>query len=85
MKSSVARTITAGSFLVFIAACVPSPSGNEMNIDNDGGGRFSGHAGMEWSAEEIPKIVGGQVCGGTPPRKFDLRVLSGSWLFSGTC
>jgi hypothetical protein len=68
-----------------LAGCVGVPTGNEMNIDNDGGGKFSGHAGMNWSGEEVQKMVGGQVCGGSQPRNFDLKVMSGFWLFHGTC
>ena len=68
-----------------LGACVGGPALNEINIDNDGGGSFSGNAGMDWTQEELQRMVGVQVCGGATPRRFDLRVLSGNWLFSGNC
>ncbi|MES2436233.1 MAG: hypothetical protein V4586_20655 [Pseudomonadota bacterium] len=68
-----------------LAGCVSSPAGNKLSIDNDGGGKFSGHAGMDWTQDELKKMVGTQVCGGSVPRNFDLKVMSGFWLFHGTC
>lgn len=82
---SILKTIPPVLVVGFLAACVSEPAGNQINIDNDGGGKFSGHAGMEWSEEEISKMIGGQVCGGPAPKNFNIRVLSGSWLFSGSC
>ncbi len=81
----IARHACAAVVLLSLVACNGAPAGNELNIDNDGGGRFSGHAGMDWTSDELRAQIGGQVCGGTPPRQFDLRVLSGSWLFNGSC
>lgn len=73
------------SLALVASACVAGPASNELNIDNDGGGRFSGHAGPDWTEAELRQMVGAQVCGGAAPRQFTLRVLSGNWLFSGTC
>lgn len=58
---------------------------NKLDIDNDGDGRFSGHAGSAWTEEQLRQQIGAQICGGALPRQFDLRILSGYWLFSGTC
>lgn len=58
---------------------------NALDLDNDGNGRFSGHAGMDFTEAQLRGIVGQQICGGSPPRDFVLQVLSNRWLFSGTC
>lgn len=73
------------ALILALAGCVSGPASNELNIDNDGNGRFSGHAGPDWSEAELRQMVGAQVCGGALPRDFNLQVLSGNWLFSGTC
>ena len=70
--------------LAFIAG-VASANPNKLDIDNDGGGRFSGHAGANWTEDQLRQQIGAQICGGALPRQFDLRILSGYWLFSGTC
>lgn len=70
--------------LAFIAgAATANP--NKLDIDNDGGGRFSGHAGSAWTEDQLRQQIGAQICGGALPRQFDLRILSGYWLFSGSC
>lgn len=66
-------------------ASLAAANSNKLDIDNDGGGRFSGHAGANWTEDHLRQQVGAQVCGGTLPRHFDLRILNGYWLFSGTC
>ncbi len=81
----VTSLLAVVSAISVLAGCVAGPAGNQLQIDNDGGGKFSGHAGMDWSEEELKKAVGGMVCGGAVPKDFYLRVLSGSWLFSGSC
>ena len=58
---------------------------NSVDLDNDGNGRFSGHAGMDYTEAQLRTIMGQQICGGPPPRAFTLQVLSNHWLFSGTC
>lgn len=58
---------------------------NSLDLDNDGNGRFSGDAGMDFTEAQLRGIVGQQICGGPPPREFVLQVLSNRWLFSGTC
>lgn len=68
-----------------LTACVGGGASNQLNIDNDGGGRFSGHAGMDFTQDQLRTMVGGQVCGGSQPRQFDVRVLDNNWLFSGAC
>jgi hypothetical protein len=79
------RAAACLALILTTSACVAGPASNELNIDNDGGGRFSGHAGPDWTEAELRQMVGAQVCGGASPRQFNLRVLSGNWLFSGTC
>lgn len=80
--TSLLVAVSIGSLL---AGCVAGPAGSGFQVDDDGGGAFSGHAGMDWTEEQLRTMVGGQVCGGVAPRNFNLRILSGSWLFSGTC
>ena len=66
-----------------LAACgMPQ---NALQVDNDGGGKFSGHAGPKWKAEELPPMVGAVVCGGEVPSVFEPRLLNGGWIFSGNC
>ena len=69
--------------LLATAAC--GLAQDELQIDNDGGGKFSGLAGPVWKAEDLPQQVGNVVCGGAVPTVFDLRILDGFWLFSGNC
>jgi hypothetical protein len=60
-------------------------SPNAVSIDNDGGGKFSGYAGPDWSEPELRRLVGGQDCGGASPSTFSLRILDGNSVFSGIC
>lgn len=77
---------TAAVLAAFISFATTAPANpNKLDIDNDGGGRFSGHAGANWTEDQLRQQIGAQVCGGALPRQFDLRILSGYWLFSGTC
>lgn len=73
----------AVAFTTFATVAAANPK--KLDIDNDGGGKFSGHAGAAWTENQLRQQVGAQVCGGTLPRQFDLRILRGYWLFSGTC
>ena len=77
----VASLACALTLIATVAAATPT----KLDIDNDGGGRFSGHAGSAWTEDQLRQQVGAQICGGALPRQFDLRILSGYWLFSGTC
>ena len=70
--------------LSLLAACGGLAS-NTLEIDNDGGGRFSGHAGPDWTDEEIVRQVGVTVCGGAAPNPFGYRLLDGFRIFNGTC
>lgn len=77
--------ITVPSLALFLAGCGGAPAGNEMQIDNDGGGKFSGHAGKDWSEQDIRKMVASDICKGADPRQFTPQVVSGSTVFSGSC
>lgn len=79
------RSLASLALMVVLSGCVSGVASNELSIDNDGGGKFSGYAGPDWSEAELRQMVGAQVCGGVPPQQFILQVLSGNWLFSGTC
>ena len=68
-----------------LASCGGPIAPNEIQIDNDGGGRFSGHAGEGWTAEELRDQVAGVVCGGAAPRDFRPAILDGKWLIRGSC
>jgi hypothetical protein len=83
MKPVVLALILA--LVVASAGTVAGANGNKLDIDNDGGGRFSGHAGADWTEEQLRQQVGAKICGGALPRQFVLQILSGYWLFSGTC
>jgi hypothetical protein len=82
------KSITPAASLAIALALIAgaaSANPNKLDIDNDGGGRFSGHAGANWTEDQLRQQIGAQICGGALPRQFDLRILSGYWLFSGTC
>ncbi len=61
------------------------PAANEMNIDNDGGGRFSGSAGMELTEADLRQNIGVMICDGAEPSNLQLRTLENTWIFSGNC
>jgi len=69
--------------ILTLAACGGAPASNELRLDNDGNGRFSGNAGFGWTASEIQAHVQGQ-CGG-PVTGFSVRTLEGGQVFSGQC
>lgn len=77
--------LVVSSLALALAGCGGAPAANEVRVDNDGGGKFSGSAGMEWSQEEISKNVGDMICGGATPKDILFRTLSDAWIFSGTC
>lgn len=77
--------LVVSSVALALAGCGGAPAANEVRVDNDGGGKFSGSAGMQWTEQELRAEVGDQVCGGTAPREFSLRALDVAWIFSGTC
>ena len=83
MKTTTRSAGLAIALALSAGAAAANP--NKLDIDNDGGGRFSGHAGANWTEDQLRQQIGAQICGGTPPRQFDLRILSGYWLFSGIC
>jgi hypothetical protein len=83
MKTTPRSASLACALALIAGAAAANP--NKLDIDNDGGGRFSGHAGANWTEDQLRQQIGAQVCGGALPRQFDLRILSGYWLFSGTC
>ncbi|WP_185968384.1 hypothetical protein [Paracoccus sp. M683] len=56
-----------------------------MNIDNDGGGRFSGSAGMELTEADLRQNIGVMICDGAEPSNLQLRTLENTWIFSGNC
>ena len=81
------KPLPAAGLAIALALIAGAAAANphKLDIDNDGGGRFSGHAGANWTEDQLRQQIGAQICGGTPPRQFDLRILSGYWLFSGIC
>ena len=83
MKTTTRSAGLAIALALSAGAAAANP--NKLDIDNDGGGRFSGHAGANWTEDQLRQQIGAQICGGAPPRHFDLRILSGYWLFSGIC
>jgi hypothetical protein len=71
--------------LTALVACSGPITPNQLQIDNDGGGRFSGLAGEDWTAEELRDQVATAVCGGVAPRDFRPAILDGKWLIRGNC
>lgn len=71
--------------LVLLAACGGLPADNELRVDNDGNGRFSGTAGAGWTAEEIRRSV---CAPGQLPVEFNVYVLPSEPtipIFNGRC
>lgn len=71
-----------------LAACGGVPASNEMQLDIDGGGRFSGSAGGDWTVVEIRTHTVRQVCGHGPVEEFNTYVLPSApeyTIFSGSC
>jgi hypothetical protein len=66
-----------------LSACGGAPASNEIRIDNDGNGRFSGSAGVGVTDIEIKSFVD---CGpNLAVTTFSRRALSGSTIFNGQC
>lgn len=73
------------AFAAALSACGGAPASNELQFDNDGNGRFSGSAGLDWTAEEIRQQAQG-LCGqGQTVTGFSVQSLSGGRVFSGQC
>ena len=87
MKPASKLFVTAALLAVALVSLgtLAAANPNKLDIDSDGGGRFSGHAGANWTEDQLRAQIGAQICGGALPRQFDLRILSGYWLFSGIC
>ena len=79
------KFIFAAVTMSVLVACGGPIASNELQIDNDGSGRFSGHAGEDWTPEELRDQVAGVVCNGVTPRVFNPSILDGKNLFSGSC
>ena len=72
-----------------LSACGGAPASNELQIDNDGYGRFSGSAGSAWTADEIRRHAQNSICGYNQyVANFSVRSLPsapGYLIFSGQC
>ena len=88
MISKFIKPILSLGCLAQLTACGGAPASNELQLDNDGNGRFSGSAGADWSAQEIQTQVSNQICGNGPVGQFNVSVLPSApefKIFSGAC
>ena len=67
------RVLPCLALTATLAACGTAPALNELHLENDGGGRFSGKAGPEWTGTELKQEVATAICGGTDPARFRLK------------
>ncbi|WP_299843221.1 hypothetical protein [uncultured Paracoccus sp.] len=74
------------ALLATLAACSgDAPASNELQLENDGGGKFSGKAGPEWTGAELKREAATSVCGGAEPATFKLTSKKDVWSFKGKC
>jgi hypothetical protein len=78
-------TLSTLALATLVAGCGGAPSSNELRLDNDGNGFFSGTAGNAWTPAEI--IL--QACGPNQAAS-DFRTVasdagSGAFAFGGRC
>jgi hypothetical protein len=78
-------TLSTLALATLVAGCGGAPSSNELRLDNDGNGLFSGTAGNAWTPAEI--IL--QACGPNQAAS-DFRTVasdagSGAFAFGGRC
>lgn len=78
-------TLSTLVLATLVAGCGGAPSSNELRLDNDGNGFFSGTAGSAWTPAEI--II--QACGpnqaATEFRTVASDAGSGAFAFDGRC
>lgn len=88
MNKSFATYVIPFACCAMLSACAGVPASNELRIDNDGNGRFSGVAGSAFSDQEIMEQVERQVCANSTIQTFRPSILASApevTLFSGTC
>ncbi|MDE4174041.1 hypothetical protein PXK01_07740 [Phaeobacter sp. PT47_59] len=88
MITKFAKPILPLTCCALLAACGGTPASNEMRLDSDGNGRFSGTAGAGWTPEEIRTQVSAQICGNAPVAEFRVTVLATApdyTIISGRC
>ncbi len=88
MIAKFAKPVLYLSCCALLAACDGAPASNELQLDNDGNGRFSGSAGADWSAQEIRTYASNQICGKAPVAEFRISVLPTApeyKIISGSC
>lgn len=89
MFKTIFKPLAAISVCAIVAACGGGvPASNQMNINSDGDGRFSGIAGLEFTEQEIRNNASAMICGDGPIVEFRTSVLPsgpGHLTFSGRC
>lgn len=79
------RTLPCLVLIATLAACSTAPDLNELHLKNDGGGRFSGKAGPDWTGTELKQEVATAIYGGTAPARFRLKTRKEVWASNGKC
>ena len=88
MHKTFATYVIPFACCAVLSACAGVPASNELRIDTNGDGRFSGVAGSAFSDQEIMEQAARQACGNRPIETFRPSILATApevTLFSGTC
>ncbi|SMX31926.1 hypothetical protein [Octadecabacter ascidiaceicola] len=81
----VIKTSAALAVLLGLTACGGPLAPNELRLDNDGNGRFSGSAGAGWTSQELYTHISASFCDGADIADFQILVLDGGQVVSGQC
>ncbi|WP_027258626.1 hypothetical protein [Leisingera aquimarina] len=88
MITKFSKPVQSLACCALLAACGGVPASNELQLDNDGNGRFSGVAGADWTAQEIRTHVSGMICSNGPVGELRFSMLPSApeyTIFSGSC
>ena len=77
--------ISSTSLILALASCGGVPSGNELRLDDDENGFFSGTAGRDWTPAEIIAQACGANQAGAEFRVITSDTSSGAFAFGGRC
>lgn len=88
MIKKIAKPALSLTCCALLVACGGPPASNELQLDKDGDGGFSGRAGSDWTAGQIRTQISGDACGTGSIVDFRVSVLPsapGYTIFSGRC
>lgn len=88
MITKTAKLLLPAACCTLLAACGDLPTSNQISFDDDGGGRFSGIAGSDYTPQKIYTQVSGHACGNGPIADFRVVVSPTApeyAIYSGRC